>query len=193
MQRDRSWQVLSERELLDRRWLRVREQHVRLPNGHEMEEFYVLDSPDWAFVLPVTDDGNVVLVRQYRHGAKNVSLELPAGVIEPNEAGLDGAKRELLEETGYAAKTWYPLSARHPEPARHSSRAHFYVATGAYLAEPPTPEAGELLDLVIVPQAELGERIDNGEIIHWVHVAGILLAARSGFLELGTPHSSRLP
>lgn len=191
MQWDRPWEVLSERELLNRPWLKVREQKVRLPNGHEMDEFYVLNSPEWALVLPVTEAGDVVMVRQYRHGAEAVSLELPAGVIEPNESGLVGAQRELLEETGYAAKAWHSLSARHPEPTRQSARAHFYVATGAYPEKPSAPDAGELLELVLVPQAELGERIDSGEILHWVHVAAILLAARSGFLTLGAPATPR--
>jgi 8-oxo-dGTP pyrophosphatase MutT (NUDIX family) len=180
----RGWQVLAERVLVDRHWLRVREQRVRLPNGHEIDEFHLIESPDWAATVALTDDGNVVLVRQHRHGAEQSSLELPAGVVEAGEEGLAGARRELLEETGYAAREWHPLVAMHTEPARHTTRAHVYVAIGAHLVQAASPEAGEMLEVVTVPARELVSCIDRGEIIHWVHVAAILLAARRGYFTL---------
>jgi 8-oxo-dGTP pyrophosphatase MutT (NUDIX family) len=184
MTRGRGWQVLSERMLVERHWLRVREQRVLLPNGHEIEEFHLIDSPDWAATLALTDEGNAVLVRQHRHGAQQSSLELPAGVLEAGEDGLVAARRELLEETGYAAREWHPLVAMHTEPARHTTRAHVYVAKGAHRAQAASPDAGELLEIVVLPVRELVSCIDRGEILHWVHVAAILLAARRGYFSL---------
>lgn len=184
MQRLGAWQVLSNRELVDRRWLRIREQRVRLPNGHEIDEFHLIEGPDWASVLALTEAGEVVLVRQYRHGAGYASLELPAGALEVGEDALAAAQRELLEETGYAADAWHPLNVVYTEPARHTTRAHFYVATGARPVQAPRPEAGELLDIVVVPARELGRLMDDGEILHGVHVGAILLAARRGYLSV---------
>ena len=184
MKSGRPWEVLSDQKLVDRRWLRIREQRVRLPNGHTIDEFHLIEGPDWASVLALTDDGNAVLVRQYRHGAGVDSLELPAGVIEPGEAGAVAAERELLEETGYRAASLHPLLTVDTEPARHTTRAHLFVATGAWSAGPPRPEASEQLELVVIPARELAARIDSGEIRHGVHVGAILLAARRGFLSL---------
>jgi 8-oxo-dGTP pyrophosphatase MutT (NUDIX family) len=184
MDRDRRWTVLAERTLVERRWLTIHEQHVRLPNGHEIEEFHLLRGPDWAAVLALTDDAHAVLVRQYRHGADQTSLELPAGIIDAGEDGLAAAQRELLEETGYVADAWHPLAVFSTEPSRHTTRAHFFVATGARAVRDPQTEASEMLETQRVPLRELGSNIDTGAIAHGLHVAALLLAARKGFLEL---------
>lgn len=184
MDREREWTVLSERLVLDRRWLRIHEQRVRLPNGHEIEEFHLIEGPDWAAVLALTDENQVVLVRQYRHGAHKASLELPAGVIDAGEDGLAAAKRELAEETGYVASDWAPLVVVNTEPARHTTRAHLYVARGARMENAQRLEPSEQLEVLLLSSRELGSRIDAGEIAHGVHVGAILLAARRGFLRL---------
>src|SRR5882672_10379867 len=93
-----AWQVLSEITLIAQRWLEVREQRVRLANGHEIERFHLIKGPDWAGVLCLTEAREVVLVRQYRHGIAGPSLELPAGVLDGAEEPLAAARRELLEE-----------------------------------------------------------------------------------------------
>jgi 8-oxo-dGTP pyrophosphatase MutT (NUDIX family) len=180
----RPWRVVSEEVIVERRWLRLREQRVELPNGHEIDEFHLVDGPDWAAALALTDGGEVVLVRQYRHGIGQGSLEMPAGVIEPGELSLNGAQRELLEETGYAADSWHALSVVATEPARQSVRAHFFVALGAKQVGSSMPEQSELLQLELHPARALGKLIDSGEISHGVQLGAILLAARRGFLVL---------
>jgi len=180
----RPWQVLNEVTLVDTRWLRLREQRVKLNNGHEIEQFHVVDGPDWSAVVAVTPDDQVVFVRQYRHGARGLSLELPAGVIEPNEPSQRAAERELLEETGYVADSWQPLVVLSPEPARHSNRAHFFVALGARPFAEATPEPSEELLVELHPMNAIERLIQDGEISHGVHIGVILLAARRGFLRL---------
>jgi len=112
----------------------VREQRVRLANGHEIERFHLIRGPHWAAVLCLTEAREVVLVRQYRHGFGGPSLELPAGVLEPDEPPIEGARRELREESGFHADRLEPLISVAPEPARNSTRAHFLlrVAPRAY-------------------------------------------------------------
>jgi ADP-ribose pyrophosphatase len=176
------WQVLARRTLLERRWIEIREDHVRLANGHEIEEFHVVTSPSWAGVLAVTESDAVVLVRQYRHGIAAESLELPAGVIEPDEAPLEAAKRELREETGYAAEHWEPISSFATEPSRHTVRAHFFFALGARPVAERALDASEELELVLVPRSEFIELVLRGDIAHGVHVGAILLAERRGLL-----------
>lgn len=178
------WEVLSSRLVLERRWLKIREQRVRLANGHELDEFHLLESPEWASVLAVTADSQVVLVRQYRHGAGRSSLELPAGVIDAGELPLAAAQRELEEETGFVAAQWHPLMTVNPEPARHRTRAHFFVALGAEPTGTSRLEPSEVLSVELAPSTELMARFEAGEIVHGVHVGAILLAARRGFVRL---------
>src|SRR5450432_4250503 len=97
------WEIITDTALISERWLEVRQQRVRLANGNEIEQFHLINGPHWTAVLCLTPDRQVVLVRQYRHGFGGASLELPAGVIEPSEAPIDAARRELLEESGFEA------------------------------------------------------------------------------------------
>jgi 8-oxo-dGTP pyrophosphatase MutT (NUDIX family) len=176
------WQVLARKVLLERRWISVREDHVRLANGHEIEEFHVIGAPSWAGVLAVTESDEVVLVRQYRHGIAGESLELPAGVIEAGESPLEAAQRELVEETGYAAERWEPIASVATEPSRHTVRAHFFCALGARPIADRTPDASEEIELVLVPKNSLVELVQRGDVLHGVHIGAILLAERRGLL-----------
>lgn len=176
------WQVLASKVLISERWLELREERVRLSNGHEIERFHVIQGPDWASVLCVTEEAEVVLVRQYRHGIGQASLELPAGVIEPGEAPEHAARRELAEETGYESNDWVCIHSVSTEPARHTTRAHFYCARGARLTRAAAPEASEVLELVKVPLADLRRMATDGTIVHGVHVGAILAAFERGLV-----------
>jgi len=174
------WQVLAETPLVSQRWLEVHEQRVRLANRHEIERFHLVRGPSWASVLCVTATGQVVLVRQYRHGIAGVSVELPAGVIDPGEEPIAAAHRELREETGFAAERIEPLLTVAAEPARNSARAHFFIATGGRRVDEQTLDQSEELQVLLVEPSELFELIDSGQMVHGVHVAAVLLAARRG-------------
>lgn len=176
------WQVLDSRLLIDERWLQLREDRVRLANGHEIDRFHVIHGPDWASVLCVTNESEVVMVRQYRHGIGSASLELPAGVIEPNETPEEAARRELAEETGYESNDWISIHSVSTEPARHTTRAHFFVARNARQARPPAPDETELLDIVKVPLADLSRLATDGSVLHGVHVGAILAAVHRGLV-----------
>lgn len=176
------WQVLESRLVVERRWIEVHEQRVRLGNGHEIPEFHKVVMPSWAAVLCVTDTDQVVLVRQYRHGISEESVELPAGVIEPEESPLEAAKRELLEETGYVADAWSPIVTVATEPSRHTVHAHFFCARGARADRERAPEPSEDIELVELPRAELVSLCERGGIVHGVHLGAILLAERQGLL-----------
>ena len=176
------WLVLESKELVSERWLQLREDRVRLPNGHQIDRFHVIHAPDWASVLCVTADSEVVLVRQYRHGIATASLELPAGVIEPHETPEEAARRELVEETGYEADDWVSIQSVSTEPARHTNHAHFFCARGARLARPAAPEETEVLEVLRVPLADLARLATDGSIVHGVHVGAILTALHRGLV-----------
>lgn len=180
--RMRAWTVLKSRVLLERRWLRLREDHVRLPSGAEIDAFHVIEGRDWAAVLALTEGSRVVLVDQYRHGLSGVSRELPAGVVDPGETPLETAQRELLEETGYRAGQWLPLCSVSTEPSRHTTRAHFFLARDARRVSAPKLEESEHIEVALVEPRELLQLVRSGRIQHGVHIGAILLAAHLGVL-----------
>jgi 8-oxo-dGTP pyrophosphatase MutT (NUDIX family) len=177
-----AWQILSDTSLISRRWLEVREQRVRLANGHEIEQFHLIRGPHWAAVVCLTCEREVVLVRQYRHGFGGPSLELPAGVLEPEEAPIEAARRELREETGFEAERIEPLISVAPEPSRSSTRAHFFFARAGRRVSELALDHSEELEVLVVPAAELLDLIDRGQIVHAAHIGAILLAFRRGLL-----------
>lgn len=178
----RPWRVLARRSLVQRSFLNVWEEHVQLGSGREIEDFCILDAPDWAAVVCVTPEHRIVLVRQYRHGIRGESLELPAGALEAGEAPLDAARRELLEESGYTSQRWEPLLEASLDPARQSGWAHFYAALDARPTAAQRLDPSEEIDLSLVSKDELLQLIDTKRIVHGIHIAAILLAERRGFL-----------
>ena len=177
-----AWQVLTDISIVSRHWLEVREQRVRLANGREIDAFHLIHGPHWASVLCLTREQEVVLVRQYRHGLGGASLELPAGVIEPSEAPSEAARRELREESGFEGASIEPLITFAPEPARNTSRAHFFFVRDAERVGQQELDHTEDLEVVLVPVSELLDLIDSGHIVHGAHIAAILSAWRRGWL-----------
>ncbi|WP_377809585.1 NUDIX domain-containing protein [Azospirillum sp. A29] len=142
------WDVLDSRELLDASpYLKVRAETVQLPDGRTVENFYQIDQPDFALMYVETEDCKVVMLRTYKHGPRRVSLTFPAGAIEPGEDPLAAARRELLEETGYAADDWTALGGFVVGANSRGSTCHMFHAKGARkVAE---PDQGDLEDMRI--------------------------------------------
>ncbi len=183
------WQVLEQAYLLRRWWMNLRVDRVRLPSGEEIEEFHVIEYPDWVCVLCLTEDEQLVMVEQYRHGLGVISLELPAGGVEPDEEPLEAARRELLEETGYVADRWEPLGRCAPDPSKHTNLAHIFVARNARRVAPPRLDPGEDMEVRLVAPAEALRLADEGQVVHGIHAAALFWAHFRGILSDG--HASR--
>lgn len=183
MREIRPWQVLESDYLVKRPWLNLRQDRVVTGHGAIIDEFHVLESPTWACVCCIDEDGQLVLIRQYRHGIGRVTLELPAGVIESSETPLQGAERELFEETGYSSDDWTDLATFAPEPARHTHLAHCFVARRARRTGAQSLDEVEDLAVETFAVSQLSRLIETGEITHAVHVAALLWAKQRGLLE----------
>ena len=109
MEDNMKWKTLKSEYLIQRPWLTARRDTVELPNGVVNDEYYVLEYPTWINVIALTTDGNMVMIRQYRHGIDQTCFEIVAGVCEKGEDPEAAARRELLEETGYAGGEWHEL------------------------------------------------------------------------------------
>jgi 8-oxo-dGTP pyrophosphatase MutT (NUDIX family) len=183
MSESRRWTTLSTRQLIERWWMTLRVDRVQLPNGPILEEYHVVEYPDWACVLALTSEGDAVMVEQYRYGIDRMSLECPAGAIDPGEDPLAAAKRELLEETGCEADRWTALGAVAIEPTRHTNYGHVFIAHDVQRVAEPNLDDSEDITTQLVTATSLPERIRTGEIVHGIHVAAVFWAEREGWLS----------
>jgi len=171
------WQVLSAKLLMDRSpWLRLIEQDVRLANGRVIEGYLLAETREYAEAFALTDEGRVPLVRQYKHGIGKLSYDIPAGYLDAGEEPLDCARRELLEETGYAAEDWQHLSSLVLDTNRGPARAHLFLARGARLVAAPRLDDTEDLATQMHTPAELLAMVRSGEVNAIASVACIMLA-----------------
>lgn len=163
----RTWEVLSRELVGDFGLFKVQARQARSPRTGAIRPIKVIDFPDWVMVLPITAQGEVVMVRQYRHGIERVCLELPGGLVDREDPSPQRtAARELLEETGYAARHYQLLGKCHPQPAVLSNVGFFYLAQDARFEEEPKLDAGEDIEVVNVPLDQVPGLIDGGQIDH---------------------------
>jgi 8-oxo-dGTP pyrophosphatase MutT (NUDIX family) len=180
------WTVLSTRTALRDRWIDVTADAVRDGRGNLLDPFYTFSYPDWVQVVALTQDGRIVLVRQYRHGARARTLELPAGAMDAADASpLDTAARELREETGFVAAELRHVASLHPNTATHRNRCHTVLALGVQRGAATAHEAGEDIVVETPPLAEVLAGLSSGLLPQAMHVSALLLAlAAAGRLDL---------
>ena len=148
---------------------------VTLPNGVTKDR-EVIRHPGAAAMVPLLDDGNVVLVKQYRHAVNNYLWEIPAGTLEPDEEPMACAERELVEETGYEATNFDKLTEILPAPGYTDEHIHIFLATGLTLAEQRL-EDDEVLTVRPTPFDKAIEMIKTGEIQDAKTIVGLLLTS----------------
>ena len=129
-------------------------------------DFYIIESRDWVNIIPITIDHQVVMIRQYRHGSREVTLEIPGGLLDPGDTPEEAAARELLEETGYQAKEWLKIGVVNPNPALFNNRCYTFLAQDIEKVSDPTPDQTEDIEVVLIPLADIPELILKGEIDH---------------------------
>lgn len=171
---ERKWEVLSTEYLIRRPWLTARCDVAKLPDGRINHEYYVLEYPDWVNIIAITEDGMVVLERQYRHGLGKTCYELPCGVIEEGETPLEAAKRELLEETGYAGGEWKQLMTLSPNPATSNNLAHSFLATGVKKVAGQSLDATEDIEVHLKSQDYVRELLENNQILQALMAAPMM-------------------
>jgi ADP-ribose pyrophosphatase len=171
------WQRRGKHEVLATRIFTVEKHELVHPRSGHAHDFFVLMAPDWCNIVPLTRDGQVVMVRQRRHGRDEETLELPGGMIDPEDASpLEAARRELLEETGYGARAIESIGVIAPNPAMQSNRCHSFLARDVEKLGEPRLDGGEDIDVVLVPYREIPERVARGEITHALVVVAFAYA-----------------
>jgi 8-oxo-dGTP pyrophosphatase MutT (NUDIX family) len=169
----RDWREVAREPVADCRIFSVERSTALSPVDAKPRPFHRIQSPDWAQIVPITTDGRVVLVRQYRHGAQRVTLEIPGGLVDPGEEPAAAALRECLEETGYRAHEAEVLGVVNPNPALFANRLHSFFAMGVEPERAVQNTGTEVTEVVLAPVRDLEGMLLAGEIDHAL-VAGTL-------------------
>jgi len=178
------WRVLSSSYVVDTEHLRLRKDHIELPDGRTIDDYYVRESRGFIIVFALTAERRVVLVRQYKHGIGRELLELPAGAIDPGETPLQTAARELSEETGYGG-TLEHVRTFCTDPTNANTVAHLFYAPDARVQGKQDLGLGEDITVELVTLEELYDMVRDGTIDSAPHVAAMyLMLDRFGMLTV---------
>ena len=162
-----NWEKLSSEELADFRIFKLRRDTRRSPRTGTEHNFFVLQTPDWVNIIPLTPEGKVVMIHQFRHGTEQVTLEIPGGMVDASDDDpAESVRRELVEETGYAADEIIHIGMADPNPAFLDNQLHTYLALGARWQQPPDFDGAEDIAVEEVPLADVPGLIANGRISH---------------------------
>ena len=174
------WRRERSEQVADCRVFKVRRDISEDPRDGRAHDFYIIEAPDWINVIPLTSDGRVVLIEQFRHGTGEVSLEIPGGMVDPGESPAEAAARELLEETGYEAREVLSLGATRPNPALQDNMLHTYVARGVEYRQEPSNAGTEQTVVRLVPLEQIPSLIAEGRISHSLVVTAFHLLGLAG-------------
>jgi 8-oxo-dGTP pyrophosphatase MutT (NUDIX family) len=177
--RSSHWDVLKSKYIVRDEWLTLRADRCQTPNGRLVEPYYVFEFPEWVTIVAITNNEEVALVRQYRHGIRKTLLELPCGVVTEDDASpIQAARRELLEEVGYISNGFIETGRISANPANHTNLTHCFLATEATRAATPQLDDTEGIDVVLTPLKKVFESIEKGDILQALHISSLFLALK---------------
>ncbi len=172
------WKEKKQKDILTTRVFTVTERISEAPDGSE-GTYIIANAPDWVIVIP--DDGNdFLMVRQWRHGEKKLSIEFPGGVIDNGETPLEAAKRELLEETGANAQKMTKLGSMNPNPALFSNHIHVFLAENLSYTGKQNLDEDEFVEFLKIDKKDIIENIGSEKYPHALMASALALYLASG-------------
>ncbi len=175
-----AWERRYDDEVQDFRIFKIRRHTAVSPRTGVAGRYVTLEAPDWVNVVAITADGRMVMVWQYRHGVDRYTLEIPAGMVEPGEEPLAAMQRELAEETGYVSQEWRKLGSVHPNPAYQNNVCHHFLALDCRKTGEQMLDAGEDIEVRLVPPADVGRMIGDGTLDHALEIAAFFRYVAAG-------------
>ena len=156
-------ELIDEKDISPSKWFPLFMHKIKLPNGKVIDDYYVSKLGDVAMVVAITQNKEIVFVRQYKHGVRDIILELPAGRID-NKTPEEAAKAELEEETGFVVDELTPIGTVYVAPSKDSTTTHAFIINNISVQKEQKLDTTEDIEVVYVPIKELDTRIKNGEI-----------------------------
>lgn len=169
------WKVLSSEYLFNDRWFKVRKEVCETPQGKIVDPYYVYDFATWVGALPVTEDGKIVMVKQYRHALGETCIEIPGGCVDDTDKNLEDAiSREVLEETGYSFASFEYLGRISPNPSTNNNLLHMFLAKGGKKVAKQQLDDNEDIEVMELSIDELKQLIRENKIVQAMHVSCIM-------------------
>lgn len=175
--RDLKWKILKSEYLFNDLWFTVRKDTCETPDGKIVSPYYVYEFPTWVTAVALTEDGKVILERQYRHGIGETNYEIPGGCVDDTDKNYEEAiARELLEETGYTFMHYEYLGKTCANPSTNNNWMHMYLATGGKKVKEQELDHNEDIDIHLASLDELKQLLRDNQIIQSMHVTAIMYA-----------------
>jgi 8-oxo-dGTP pyrophosphatase MutT (NUDIX family) len=160
------WKRKASKQIADCRVFKVREDFCQRSSDGAEHTFFVVENPDWVNIIALTKNAQVVLIEQFRQGTEEIILEIPGGMIDENEEPIIAAARELIEETGFAAREILPLGKSRPNPAIQNNWIYHFLALDCEKTEDTAFDEHESVITKLMPLEEIDRLIGTGQITH---------------------------
>jgi 8-oxo-dGTP pyrophosphatase MutT (NUDIX family) len=171
------WKLLKSEHIVKDRWISLRADTCKMPNGRIVTPYYVYEYPTWVNVVAVTKQKEVVLVQQYRHGFQKTLIELPSGGMEISDISpTEAIKRELAEETGYTGEEFIHTCTISANPANHNNLTHCFLALNVELTKDISLDETEQIKVVLKPLNEVINSLKNNDFLQALHVSSLFHA-----------------
>ena len=171
--REQRWKKIASKKVFEDRWFKARADACQFPDGRIIDPYYVVELPNWANAVVVTQNNEIVLVKQYRYPVDAVTLELPGGVINDGEDPMLAALRETQEETGYTSNQIQLICKTAPNPAINDNTAYFYLIENAVPTAHTNPDFFEDIEVVLYSKSDFIQLLQQNKIMHGVQLGPI--------------------
>ena len=173
---DLNWKICHSEYIHKGPWATLRNDKCEMPDGRIVDEYFVLEYPNWVNAVAITEENKVLMVRQYRHAANIISLEIPGGVIDGDEGPENAMRRELLEETGYRFDEMEQLCIIYANPSTANNHTYCYLAKGGKKVQEPVLDEHEDLIVEEYTIAEVKQLLINNNIAQALHCTALFYA-----------------
>lgn len=176
MSNNLEWKICHSEYIHKGPWATLRSDKCEMPDGRIVEQYYVLEYPNWVNAVALTAGNKIIMVRQYRHAANIVSLEIPGGVIDGDEAPIAAMRRELLEETGYQFDDIELIATIYPNPSTANNQTYCYLAKGGIKVQEQALDEHEEIIVEEYTIDEVKQLLADNKIAQSLHCTALFYA-----------------